>query len=239
MFHKKKIKSLALVGCGRISRNHLKAILFLNKRVELVGIIDTNQDLLGETLNFIKEFSKERIEIKLPKTYKDYDYFLDSIERNNHNIDLIIICTPSGLHPEQVIKAASKKINVCTEKPMATNWESGLKMVKVCQENNIKLFVVKQNRFNKTLIELKKQIDNGKFGKIAMINVNVFWQRPQSYYDQASWRGTWKLDGGALMNQASHYVDLLTWLGGPLESVSASIATISRNIEVEDTLHYN
>jgi len=108
-------------------------------------------------------------------------------------------------------------------------------MVEVCEKEQVSLFVVKQNRFNKTLKLLKKQIEKGRFGKISMINSNVFWQRPQDYYDQDKWRGTWEFDGGALMNQASHYVDLLDWLIGPVESVSASIATISRNIEAEDT----
>ena len=97
------------------------------------------------------------------------------------------------------------------------------------------MFVVKQNRLNKTLQNLRNLVLENKFGKIALITINVFWQRPQEYYDQDEWRGTKKLDGGALMNQASHYVDLLEWIIGPLEGLSASIATISRSIESEDT----
>ena len=148
---------------------------------------------------------------------------------------MVVLCTPSGLHPKQVIEAAEAKLNVCTEKPMATRWRDGLAMVNTCDQNDVKLFVVKQNRFNSTLQLLKRQIDNSRFGLLSMVSVNVFWQRPQSYYDQAQWRGTWEFDGGALMNQASHYVDLLDWLIGPVESISASTATIGRNIEVEDT----
>ncbi|MFM7087169.1 MAG: Gfo/Idh/MocA family oxidoreductase [Cyanobium sp.] len=108
-------------------------------------------------------------------------------------------------------------------------------MVKACDEAGAHLFVVKQNRFNSTLQLVKRQLQAGRFGRLAMVAVTVFWQRPQSYYDQASWRGTWEFDGGALMNQASHYVDLLDWLVGPVESVGASIATLGRHIEVEDT----
>ena len=119
---------------------------------------------------------------------------------------------------------------------MATNWEEGKSMVNICEKNGVYLFVVKQNRYNKTIQLLKRQILSNRFGKISMISVNVFWQRPQSYYDQDDWRGTWKLDGGALMNQASHYVDLIYWLNGPIESISAVSETIGRNIEVEDTL---
>ena len=122
---------------------------------------------------------------------------------------------------------------------MATRWNDGLRMVKACDDAGVRLFVVKQNRFNKTLQLTRKQILSGRLGRIALVTINVFWQRPQSYYDQAGWRGTWEFDGGALMNQASHYVDLLDWLIGPVESVNASIATISRRIEVEDTAVMN
>ena len=102
---------------------------------------------------------------------------------------------------------------------MATNWEEGVKMVDACKAANVRLFVVKQNRFNSTL-RLVKQVQAGRFGKLAMVTVNVFWQRPQSYYDNDSWRGTWALDGGALMNQASHYIDLLDWLVGAVEKLA-------------------
>jgi UDP-N-acetyl-2-amino-2-deoxyglucuronate dehydrogenase len=118
---------------------------------------------------------------------------------------------------------------------MATRWADGVAMVKACDDAGVHLFVVKQNRFNSTLQLVKRQLTAGRFGKLAMVAVNVFWQRPQSYYDQDSWRGTWEFDGGALMNQASHYVDLLDWLVGPVQSVSASTATLGRAIEVEDT----
>ena len=108
-------------------------------------------------------------------------------------------------------------------------------MVKACDDAGVELFVVKQNRRNFTLQLLKNAIEKGRFGRIYMVNVNVFWTRPQEYYDSAKWRGTWEFDGGALMNQASHYVDLLDWLIGPIESLQAYTATLARNIEVEDT----
>jgi UDP-N-acetyl-2-amino-2-deoxyglucuronate dehydrogenase len=99
----------------------------------------------------------------------------------------------------------------------------------------VNLFVVKQNRRNPTLQLLKRAIEKKRFGRIYMVNINVFWTRPQSYYDSARWRGTWEFDGGAFMNQASHYVDLLDWLIGPIESVQAYTATLARNIQVEDS----
>ena len=108
-------------------------------------------------------------------------------------------------------------------------------MVRACDENNVRLFVVKQNRRNSTLQLLKRAITEKRFGKIYTVHLNVFWTRPQEYYDQAKWRGTWELDGGAFMNQASHYVDLLEWLIGPVDSVQAMLGTLARDIEVEDT----
>ena len=170
-----------------------------------------------------------------PVHFNDYADLLMSAQAKTTPMDLVVLATPSGMHPGQVISAAEAGLHVCTEKPMATRWADGVAMVKACDQAGVHLFVVKQNRFNSTLQLVKRQLQAGRFGKLAMVAVNVFWQRPQSYYDQDSWRGTWELDGGALMNQASHYVDLLDWLVGPVESVSASIATLGRAIEVEDT----
>jgi UDP-N-acetyl-2-amino-2-deoxyglucuronate dehydrogenase len=118
---------------------------------------------------------------------------------------------------------------------MSTRWNDGLRLVKACDEAGVRLFVVKQNRRNATLKLVKQAIEEKRFGRICMVNVNVFWNRPQSYYDSAPWRGTWEFDGGAFMNQASHYVDLLDWLIGPVQSVHAFTATLARDIEVEDT----
>jgi UDP-N-acetyl-2-amino-2-deoxyglucuronate dehydrogenase len=108
-------------------------------------------------------------------------------------------------------------------------------MVRSAERAGVRLFVVKQNRHNPTLQLLKRAVMAGRFGRIGLVTVNVFWSRPQSYYDSAPWRGTWALDGGAFMNQASHYVDMLDWLIGPVESVQAYTATLGRKIEAEDT----
>jgi len=149
--------------------------------------------------------------------------------------DIVVLATPSGLHPEQAIECAHAGFHVMTEKPMATRWQDGLRMVRACDEVPVRLFVVKQNRRNATLQLLKRAIEKDRFGRIYMVNINVFWSRPQEYYDSAAWRGTWEFDGGAFMNQASHYVDLLDWLIGPIESLQAYTATLARSIEVEDT----
>ncbi|SMP52641.1 UDP-N-acetyl-2-amino-2-deoxyglucuronate dehydrogenase [Anoxynatronum buryatiense] len=135
----------------------------------------------------------------------------------------------------QGIMAAEKGLHVVSEKPMATNLKMADAMIHACDQNGVKLFVVKQNRLNATLQLLKRAVDKGRFGRIYMASVNVFWTRPQEYYDQAKWRGTWEFDGGAFLNQASHYVDMMEWLMGPVESVMAYTATMARRIETEDT----
>lgn len=227
---------IALVGCGRISANHIRAVALHHERAELVAICDTQPSRLEQAQILITEAAVEYPgAAPRPAEFSSYTELLDAAQSKTTPVDLVVLATPSGLHPGQVIAAAEIGLHVCTEKPMATRWADGVAMVKACDAAGVHLFVVKQNRFNSTLQLVKRQLQAGRFGRLAMVAVNVFWQRPQSYYDQDSWRGTWEFDGGALMNQASHYIDLLDWLVGPVQSVSASIATLGRDIEVEDT----
>jgi UDP-N-acetyl-2-amino-2-deoxyglucuronate dehydrogenase len=209
----------ALVGCGRISANHFDAIEKHGDRAELVGICDVDAAALAkaETRTGARGFRS-----------------LDGLLAGT-DADVIILATPSGLHASQAVQVAGAGRHVMTEKPMATSWQDGKRMVHACDEAGVHLFVVKQNRRNATLQLLKRAMEKGRFGRIYMVTINVFWSRPQSYYDGAPWRGTWEFDGGAFMNQASHYVDLLDWLIGPVESVQAYTATLERNIQVEDT----
>jgi UDP-N-acetyl-2-amino-2-deoxyglucuronate dehydrogenase len=218
----KKIK-IAIIGCGRISAKHFEAIKKHNDSLELVAVCDNNPIALE------KATQESGV-----SGYSNLDNLLKNTE-----LELAAICTPSGLHAQQVIQCAQAGCHVMTEKPMATRWKDGLEMVKACDDAGVHLFVVKQNRRNATIQLLKKAIDKGRFGKMYMVHINVFWTRPQAYYDSAKWRGTWEFDGGALMNQASHYVDLLDWLIGPVESVQAMTGTLVRNIEVEDTAVMN
>ena len=210
---------IAVVGCGRISDNHFKAISKYPKDLELVAVCDINEDLS-------KKIAQEYSVI----AYTDLTKML-----SQENLDAIVICTPSGIHPRQAIIAAEHGVNVISEKPMATRFEDGLAMVKACDHAGVRLLVVKQNRKNATLQLLKRAVSEGRFGKIKMVHLNVFWTRPQEYYDYGNgWRGTWEYDGGAFMNQASHYVDLLDWLIGPIDYLQAIMST-TRDIEVEDT----
>lgn len=209
---------VAIIGCGRISKNHFGSIEAHSDDFELVAVCDTDPVVL-----------RDHAEKYKVSGYRDLEELLKS-----EQLDLVVLCTPSGIHPDQAVIAARHGVHVMTEKPMATRWHDGVRMVKACDEAGVRLFVVKQNRRNTTLQLLKRAIDEKRFGKIHMVHLNVFWSRPQSYYDQAKWRGTWEFDGGAFMNQASHYVDLLDWLIGPVDKVQAMMST-TRDIEVEDT----
>ena len=209
---------MAIVGCGRISKNHFGSIEKHKDNIELISICDNKQEVLSD--------------FKLQYKVKGYLDLTEMLE--NEKLDLVAICTPSGVHADQTEMCAKKGINVMTEKPMATRWQDGKRMVKACDDAGVHLFVVKQNRQNATLQILKRAMTEKRFGKIHMVHLNVFWTRPQEYYDQAEWRGTWEFDGGAFMNQASHYVDLLEWLIGPIDKVQALMST-TRDIEVEDT----
>ena len=228
--------NVALIGCGRISFKHITSIIKHKNNLKLVAICDCESNKINSIKDFILKETRDLSFINGISIYKSYDKLLLDKIKGEIKVDLVVLTTPSGLHPSQAIKGAKHGVHVCTEKPMATNLEDGKKMVKECKEAGVSLFVVKQNRYNSTLKLLKRQIELNRFGPISMITVNVFWQRPQSYYDSDDWRGTRKYDGGALMNQASHYVDLIYWLNGPIESISAVSETIGRDIEVEDTL---
>jgi len=209
----------AVVGCGRISKNHLDAVSTHAADIELVGLCDTEAERLEAAA----------LEYGVAG-YRALNDLLDDVHP-----DVLVLATPSGLHARQAIVAAQAGCHVITEKPMATRWEDGRRMVEAFDRAGRWLFVIKQVRRNPTLQLLKRAAEKRRFGRIYMAQVNVFWTRPQYYYDSERWRGKWEFDGGALMNQASHYVDLLDWIVGPVESVQAYTGTLARNIEVEDT----
>jgi len=209
----------ALVGCGRIAKNHFEAIAKFGDQASLVAVCDTNPAALAAAVDSTGAAGYPSLTALLAGS----------------DADIVVLATPSGLHPQQAIEVARAGRHVLSEKPMATKFDEGMRMVQACRDAGVKLFVVKQNRLNATVQLVKRAIEQGRFGRIYMSTVNVFWSRPQSYYDAAKWRGRWDLDGGAFMNQASHYVDLLDWLVGPVDSVHAYTATLERDIEAEDT----
>ncbi|MEN6328407.1 MAG: Gfo/Idh/MocA family oxidoreductase [Syntrophomonas sp.] len=211
--------NLGLIGCGRISKNHFEAIA-AQADAQCIACCD-----------IIEERAREAAEkYNIPNWTTNYEEML-----SDSNIDLISICTPSGLHPQHGILAARAGKNVLTEKPMGCRIKDADELIRTCDETGVKLFVVLQNRLNPAIQLVRRAYEEGRFGKIYMIISNVFWTRPQDYYDMAPWRGTWELDGGAFMNQACHYVDMVQWFGGPMEEVKSITATLARNIEAEDT----
>ena len=209
----------ALVGCGRISGKHIEALKAHPERAQLVAVCDTDPAALAA--------ARERTGVEGFRSLREL--------LGSSDADAVVLATPSGIHAEQGILAARAGRHVVTEKPMATRWQDAKGLVHACDEEGVRLFVVKQNRRNPTLQLVKRAIEKRRFGRIYMANLNVYWSRPQEYYDSAKWRGTWEFDGGAFMNQASHYIDLLDWIVGPVESVHAFTATLARNIQVEDT----
>lgn len=209
---------VALAGCGRISASHFDAIVAVDG-FSLTAVCDADEGRARA--------AGARLGVRW---FSSYETMLREAP-----CDAVTIATPSGLHAAQGILAARAGKHVISEKPMAITLASADELVQACDAANVRLFVVKQNRLNPPVQLLRRAVDKGRFGRIYLANTTVRWSRPQEYYDQASWRGTWEFDGGAIMNQASHYVDLMQWLLGPVESVMAKTATLARRIEAEDT----
>jgi UDP-N-acetyl-2-amino-2-deoxyglucuronate dehydrogenase len=209
---------IGLVGCGRISKNHFDAIARVDG-LALAAVADVDVErarAAGETHGV--------------PWFKSLDEMLSSAA-----FDILVVCTPSGLHSAHGVAGARAGKQVLVEKPMSISLDQADALVGACDQAGVQLFVVKQNRLNPPIQLLRRAVDKGRFGRIYLANVTVRWQRPQEYYDAEPWRGTWEFDGGAIMNQASHYVDLMQWLVGPVESVLAKTATQARRIEAEDS----
>lgn len=208
----------AIVGCGHIAKKHVEAIQNVEE-AQLVAVCDNHPERL-------KQFSE---------TYGVKGFFaLEDMIDKVKDIDVINICTPSGLHRPMAIQAAKANKHVIVEKPLALTVEDAEQIIEACKTHQVKLAVVHPNRFRPAIRELKRAMDNSWFGRLSHVNVTVRWNRNQAYYDQAGWRGTKSMDGGVLMNQAIHNLDLLLWLCGPVHEVQAYTATRLRNIETED-----
>ena len=210
----------ALVGCGRIAKRHSELLGFDQIRgAKLVAVCD---NVVDKAIKIAGQFGIS--------SYEDMDKMMIS-----ESIDVVVVLTPSGLHAEHVVNLSKYGKHIMVEKPMALTIEDTEDMISACDVNHIKLFVIKQNRFNVPVVKLKETLDSGRFGKLTLGTVRVRWARHQAYYDQDSWRGTWSMDGGVLTNQASHHVDMLEWMMGDVESVFAKISTALADVETEDT----
>lgn len=210
---------IGILGCGKIAEAHLKALQEQPSTYELIAIADIQYDRAQQSASQYNVKAHPSLEAMLAA----------------EKLDLVVLCTPSGLHPSQARICAEADVACLTEKPLGCFYKEALDVVQFFEQRNVPLFVSYQNRYNPTVQTVRKWFEEGKLGKLYMIQANVFWQRPQAYYDTAAWRGSRHLDGGAFMNQACHYVDLVQWFGGEIESVKSEVSTLARNIECEDT----
>ena len=212
--------NIALVGCGRIAKRH----------AELLGL----QQIRGARLTAVCDIVRSKAE-RIGTEFK-VPYFTDMHEMMREaEVDVVVVLTESGRHAEHVIELGRYGKHIVVEKPMALTLDDADAMIRSCDRAGVKLFVVKQNRFNVPVIKAREALEAGRFGKLVLGTVRVRWCRTQAYYDQDAWRGTWAMDGGVLSNQASHHVDLLEWMMGEVDSVFAIGATALASIEAEDT----
>jgi UDP-N-acetyl-2-amino-2-deoxyglucuronate dehydrogenase len=212
--------SIALLGCGRIAKRHAELL--------------ANGQVKGARLAAVCDIVPERAEgfgrrFEVP-SFRSLDDLLASA-----GIDLVSVLTPSGMHAEHAIRIAEAGRHVVVEKPMALRLDDADAMIAACDRARVKLFVVKQNRFNVPVVKLRQALEAGRFGRLVLGTVRVRWCRNQAYYDADPWRGTWAHDGGVLANQASHHIDLLEWMMGEVNSVFAKGTTALVDIETEDT----
>lgn len=212
--------NVALVGCGRIAKRH----------AELLGLNQIAGARLVAVCDIVAEKAKAFAErFKVP-AYSDMHAMM-----HNESVDVVVVLTESGNHAKHVVQLAVHGKHIVVEKPMALTLSDADAMIRACDEAGVRLFVVKQNRFNVPVLKAREALERGRFGKMVLGTVRVRWCRTQQYYDQDAWRGTWAMDGGVLTNQASHHVDLLEWMMGDVESVFACSTTALAKIESEDT----
>lgn len=212
--------NFAIVGCGRIAKRH----------AELLGTGQIAGARLAAVCDIVPERAREYGERYKVPHYTSVDDLLAA-----KDIDAVSVLTPSGSHADIAVKAAQSHRHVVVEKPMALTLEDGDRMIRASEAARVRLFVVKQNRFNVPVVKAREALDAGRFGKLVLGTVRVRWCRDDKYYAQDSWRGTFAQDGGVIANQASHHVDMLTWFMGDVESIHAHGATALVNIETEDT----
>lgn len=209
---------VGLVGCGRISAKHVDAIRGTDG-LELIAACDP----VAARAAHVATRTGAR-------TYPTHQDMLAA-----EKLDIVAVLTESGSHARVGVDCAKHVKALIVEKPMALTLDSADRLIETCDAHRTRLFVVKQNRYNPPVVAMRRAVEAGRFGKFVLGTVRVRWCRRQEYYDQAAWRGTWRDDGGVLANQASHHLDLLQWLMGPVESVMAYTSTRLVDIETEDT----
>ena len=207
----------AIIGCGRIARRHAENIIRQGSLVAVCDIVKEKADALAAKFN--------------AKPW----YSLTELLENEKNINVASICSPNGLHATHAIQCLQAGLHVLCEKPLSISSIDAKMMISTANDTARKLFVVKQNRYNPPVIEVKKLLDTNKLGKIYSFQINCFWNRPGLYY-QNSWKGSKQMDGGTLFTQFSHFIDLLYWMLGDVENVRSTVKNFAHpSIEIEDT----
>lgn len=215
----------AIIGCGRISKNHIDALINNNDSCKLVALCDVIEQKALER--------KVHYENKIKCNISVYTNYQDMILKET--IDCVAICTESGYHAKIALDCLNAGKHILIEKPMAMTVEDADRINNLAKEKGLKVGVCHQNRFNPPIQKLRRALDEGRFGKIINVTARILWTRDQNYYNQAPWRGTKELDGGTLMNQCIHNIDLLQWMvGSEVERVHCERGTFLRNIEMED-----
>ena len=218
--------NIAFIGCGgRIASKHFDALNLLQDQFSVQAICDIQPERTQQARSFACN-----------RNAAIYHDIATMLAEQTQNLHIAVIALPNGLHAQAGIQCAQKGLHILMEKPLAVQLQDGQKLVDACEKHKVELFLIHQNRFNPPIQKLYRAIAQGHFGRIYSIYANLFWARPQSYYDhEASWHGTKEMDGGAFYTQASHYVDMVQWLAGGLpQRLSSQLRTLARNIETED-----
>lgn len=211
----------ALLGCGAIARKHAEAIATSVDDAKVVAFCDLD---IQKAQSFANKFGA--------RAFRSIQEMMDAF---GSSIDVVSVLTPTGLHCKNVLEVAHYKKHVVVEKPMALSVADAGRMIEACHASGVELFVVKQNRFNMPLQHLRRALDQRRLGDLVMVTARVRWSRDAGYYARDAWRGTALLDGGVMENQASHHIDLLQWIGGPVQSVFCAKSRRLAAIETEDT----
>ncbi|WP_088052521.1 Gfo/Idh/MocA family protein [Virgibacillus dakarensis] len=212
----------AIIGCGRISSNHIAAAI--DNELEIVALCDITPEKMEDKV----------LKFNLPKSTHQYNDYKELIEKEKP--DLVAICTESGIHGQIALDCIQAGANLIIEKPIALSLEEADAIIEKAKEKNVKVSACHQNRFNKSVQKIRQAIEEGRFGRLLHGTAHIRWNRGEDYYKQAPWRGTWEQDGGALMNQCIHNIDLLRWMmGNKVVEVFGMTDNMKHNfIEAED-----
>lgn len=217
---------VGIIGCGRISYKHIEGFISCKDKVEVVALCDPSMDKMQDR---VKQYS-DAVSGSSVSCFVSYKEMLSSL-----SLDFVTIATESGTHKDITVNCLNAGVHVIVEKPMALSSSDAQEMIDCAEKNGMRLAVCFQNRFNAPIVKTREAFDSGRLGSLMHSAVQVRWNRNLGYYKQAEWRGTWDIDGGTLMNQCTHGIDLLQWMNkSDVVRVQAVTRRFQRPIEAED-----